>query len=393
MTLTFPPSFTFGTSTSAGQIETAFGHDWEGIRARDGTVFGRTTDHELKVQNDIGIISSLAPNYRMSLMWSKLQREAYARFDPVAQAHYHQLLTGLRRANVSVMMVLHHFSNPLWFAGSGGWAFEKNIDSWCDYARKVVDEFGGYVSSWNTFNEPNLYATLGFMLGEFPPFRRNILMARRVIRNMGKAHDLLYDYIKEKYPDTSVGISHNCVVFSAENVLGKLTASFADMWYMDYMPRHFLKSDFFGMSYYARIGFDPMPLTMLYTPGKMKKSGKAHDDIWEYYPSGLYECMERYWKLFRKPIVITENGICTRDDSLRQQAIRDYMKELARAIENKIEVQAYYHWSTWDNFEWTLGPSFKFGLYGCDVQTMERVKRPSADLYSKLAHEHVIDVS
>jgi beta-glucosidase len=171
--LVFPDTFYFGTSTSAYQIETAFGHDWMGFKARDGHIFERTTDHEKRLTEDIGIIASLAPNYRMSVMWSRLQRHAYGPLDQEATEHYHTLFRGLREKKVSVMMVLHHFTNPIWFAASGGWQNEKNIAVWCDYARKIVDEFGESVATWNTFNEPNLYVTMGFILGEFPPFKKN----------------------------------------------------------------------------------------------------------------------------------------------------------------------------------------------------------------------------
>jgi beta-glucosidase len=70
----FPKDFLFGTSTAAAQIETAFEHDWQGVKAKDGNIFERTTDHELRFKEDAEIISSLAPHYRMGLMWSKLQR-------------------------------------------------------------------------------------------------------------------------------------------------------------------------------------------------------------------------------------------------------------------------------------------------------------------------------
>src|SRR4051812_36446653 len=166
MTLQFPKHFQFGTSTSAYQIETAINHDWHGIKSKDGFIFDRTTDHEKRYADDVNIIASLAPNYRMSLMWSRLQTEPLANLDEVVKNEYHQLLTLLRSKEVSIMMVLHHFTNPIWFAKLGGWEKEKNIKLWYDYACKLIDEFGDYVSIWNTFNEPNLYATLSFGLGE-----------------------------------------------------------------------------------------------------------------------------------------------------------------------------------------------------------------------------------
>jgi beta-glucosidase len=390
MKLTFPENFAFGTSTAAYQIETAFNHDWQGVRSKDGHVFNRTTDHELQFKKDAAIIASLAPNYRMSLMWSKLQREPYAQFDLQTVKEYHQLLQELKIRSVNIMMVLHHFTNPLWFSALGGWEKEENISMWVDYSRKLINEFGSYIASWNTFNEPNVYASFGWVVGEFPPFKHNLITAVKVIRNMSTSHGLVYDIIKEKYPHHPVGISNNAAVFASENVLGWFPAKLSDLWFMEFVPKQFDKVDFFGMSYYAKISHDPFPLNYIHTPEKLNKLGRDHDDMWEYYPKGLNECLTRYWNQYKKPMIITENGICTTDDTKRIKAIQDYLKIIDETIKSGVDIRGYYYWSTWDNFEWHLGPTYRFGLYECDLETKERIKRPSADLYSQVAHSNEI---
>lgn len=382
---TFPAHFIFGTSTAAAQVETAFEHDWQGIIARDGAVFQRTTDHELRFKEDAQIIASLAPGYRMSLQWSRLQREPLGKFHPETVKAYHEFLSDLKSKGVTIMMVLHHFTNPLWFAKAGGWENSNNISLWVDYCQKVIDEFGHYISSWNTFNEPNVYASYGWITGFFPPFKINPYLAGKVVKNMGKAHSLVYDCVKQKFPEHPVGISHNATLFTHENVLGWFPARLSDWWFMEYVPGHFEKADFFGMSYYARVTHDPWPVTYVDTPEKIKALGKPHDDMWEYHPEGLRTCLDRYWNKYKKPIIITENGVCDAYDELRQKAIGDYARIVLKAIEDGIDIRGYYWWSTWDNFEWHLGPSMKFGLYGCDPITMERRKKKSADIYSSLA--------
>src|SRR5262245_43393010 len=120
MSFNFPDHFEFGTSTSAYQIETPFEHDWCGVKARDGNIFDRTTDHEHRFDEDASIIASLAPHYRMGLMWSKLQREPYGSFHRETADEYHAFLTKLRASNIKIMMVIHHFANPQWFSKVGG---------------------------------------------------------------------------------------------------------------------------------------------------------------------------------------------------------------------------------------------------------------------------------
>ncbi|MFN5554640.1 MAG: glycoside hydrolase family 1 protein [Chryseotalea sp.] len=382
----FPDTFQFGTSTSAYQIETPFEHDWVDVNSLDGHIFNRTTDHEKLWESDVELIATLAPHYRMSLMWSKLQRTPYAPLDAQAVAHYHQVLQALKAKNVSIMMVLHHFTNPIWFSKVGGWEKAENIFLWLDFVTKLVNEFGGYVSSWNTFNEPNVYACFGWIVGKFPPFKNNILLAGKVVKHMGLAHDKAYDIIKSKFPEHPVGISHNTAVFTADSFLGKLPARLSDLWFMEFVPGHFEKADFFGMSYYARINHDPLPVTMITTPEKLKASGKDHDDMWEYYPEGLRENVLRYWKKYQKPIIITENGICTKDDTKRIKAITDYLSILHQLIADGIPIKGYYYWSTWDNFEWALGPTYQFGLATCDPESKERNIKPSGSLYARIAH-------
>lgn len=385
MVLTFPEDFQFGTSTASTQIETAFEHDWQNHVARDGHVFYRTTDHELRREEDAEIISSIAPYYRMNFMWSKLQRSPMQDFHPETEGEYMHLVKMLRNNGTKIMLVLHHFANPLWFANLGGWERTENISLWVDFAKRIVDKFGEHVSSWNTFNEPNLYTSLGWVASEFPPHKKNILLAYKVINNIAKAHDIVYNYIKSRFPLSLVGISHNCTIFQPHNVAGVLPAKLLDYLFMEYAPSRFKKIDFFGMSYYARITFDPFPITFLETPEKIERLGKPHDDMWEYFPEGLGHCIRRYWSKYRKPVIITENGVCTHDDTLRVKAIRDYLRVVHRCIQEGVDVRGYYHWSTWDNFEWSLGPSYRFGLYSCDLQTMERTKKPSANLYAQVA--------
>ncbi len=392
MQLTFPDDFVFGTSTAAAQIETAFEHDWQGFKSRDGNIFDRTTDHEKHFAEDAKIIASLAPSYRMGLMWSKLQREPFGELNRESAEQYHTFLQDLKRKNVSIMMVLHHFTNPLWFSKIGGWEKEENIALWIDFVKKIVDEFGQYVKFWNTFNEPNVYASYGWITGFFPPFKSNPVTAGRVVKNMGQAHDKVYDYIKLKYPDQPVGISHNATIFSSDNLVGWFPARLSDWWFMEYVPSHFEKADFFGMSYYTRISHDPLPINHLEMPWKLKALGKKHDDLWEYHPEGLRTCLDRYWKKYKKPIIITENGVCDESDFLRLQAIQDYAQLVHQAIKDGIDIKGYYFWSTWDNFEWHLGPSMRFGLCECDPVTKERLRRPSGELYSRLAHSRKITV-
>jgi beta-glucosidase len=82
--------------------------------------------------------------------------------------------------------------------------------------------------------------------------------------------------------------------------------------------------------------------------------------------------LRMFHKKYRKPIIITENGICTEDDRQRIQSIKDYLTVCHTAIQSGVDVRGYIHWSTWDNFEWHLGRKYRFGLVRVDFNTMSR---------------------
>ena len=381
----FPKDFRFGVSTAAAQIETAVGHNWAGRKALDGSVFSATTGHEDQWRSDVDLIAGLAPNYRMSLLWSRLQDRPMGPFDKDAVKFYLELIEALRKKGVSILLVLHHFEEPIWFSEKGGWNNKKSVEYWLDYVRKVIDIFGEYIFWWNTFNEPNLLVSMGFISGQFPPFSKNPFKAIRALGNISKCHQEAYLLIKSKFPHSLIGLSHNSVLLEAENLLGYLPAAVTDWWYMQFIPSWYGACDYFGMSYYARIGYDPLPVTYLYHPEKFKQNNRRHDQMWEYYPEGMRLIMRRFWKRFGKPILITENGVATRDDTFRQVAIYDYLQQVSLAMEEGIPCLGYFHWTAWDNFEWNLGASYCFGLYELDRNTMRRIPRPSARYFSEIA--------
>jgi len=213
MRLSFPDQFIWGSSTAAAQVETAGAHPWRGMRALDGYVFERTTDHELRRDEDAAIIARFGAIYRCGVDWSRLQTEPFAKFDPKVVAEYAGFFTDLKSRGVDLMFVLHHFAHPNWFEEKGGWTNEDNIPFFVDFVRQCIKYFGGYVKYWNTFNEPNVYAMNAFMLGNFPPLKKGrYLLANKVLDNMGKAHDIALTMLRDK-TDAPVGISLNTALF------------------------------------------------------------------------------------------------------------------------------------------------------------------------------------
>jgi beta-glucosidase len=93
-----------------------------------------------------------------------------------------------------------------------------------------------------------------------------------------------------------------------------------------------------------------------------------------------------------KPVYITENGLATNDDALRQRYLTDILANVQLAIEDGVDVRGYFHWTNMDNFEWARGYGPHFGLIAVDRKTLERTIKPSGRLYARLAASNAIPI-
>lgn len=385
----FPDGFLFGTSTAATQIETASDNAWRGLRARDGSVLLETIEHEKHREEDADIIASLGNAHRCGPDWPRLQPSAGGQLESAVVEEYRDFLGRLKDKGLHIMLVLHHFTDPRWFS----WEDDDAPALFRDYASRVMDAFGDLVDSWNTINEPTVYLASAYLSGTRPPFMRNPFGARRVLRNLSRGHSLAYRAMKEKRPDTMIGVSNNAMVFEAEHPLGVPLAALFNRLYMEYVPDHFTEADFTGMSYYGRVAFTPLPAVEILHPGMLDKMERKHDRMWEYHPQGIAEAMRHFWERYGKPIIITENGCCPvgDDDTYRIESIADHLRCTHEAISQGIDVRGYFHWSAFDNFEWDLGRSYRFGLYSVDEKTFKRTPKPSAEFYAGIARSGVLE--
>jgi beta-glucosidase len=57
-----------------------------------------------------------------------------------------------------------------------------------------------------------------------------------------------------------------------------------------------------------------------------------------------------------------------------------------------VDLRGYTHWSTWDNFEWHLGPTYRFGLVRVNFDTMQRTMTPAGEWYARVARENGFEI-
>lgn len=191
---------------------------------------------------------------------------------------------------------------------------------------------------------------------------------------------------------SSRGISLNTTSMKSAHILGYPFAKFVDYWFNKWSASLFEKVDYWGLSFYAQILFDPYPISEVPRPHQLDKMGDANDKTEAYKPEVLGRILRRFYKKYQKPIIITENGICTDNDAVRVQAIKDYLAVIHEAISNGVAVKGYIHWSTFDNFEWNLGPTYRFGLLKVDLETKNRLYTEGARFYEKVTKANAVEV-
>ncbi|CAL9068357.1 unnamed protein product [Musa banksii] len=203
----FPPSFLFGTSTSAYQIEGAFQEgnkslsNWDvfthsqgnfvciihaclfwffhcaGGKIKDGSNGDVAADHYHIYMEDIELMHSLGINsYRFSISWSRvLPRGRYGKINPTGIAFYNNLIDSLLlRAGIEPFVTLSHYDIPQELEDRyGAWLSPKIQKDFGYFAEVCFSKFGDRVKYWSTFNEPHMMVRHGYGTGVYPPGHRN----------------------------------------------------------------------------------------------------------------------------------------------------------------------------------------------------------------------------
>jgi beta-glucosidase len=413
----FPPGFLWGVSTAAYQVEgnnhNAQWYEWETAgRIRSGDCAGIACDWWANAERDFDFARDLGLNaLRLSVEWSRIEPEE-GRWNPQALERYRELLQALVERGIRPMVCLHHFTNPAWFEKKGAFLHADAPVLFERFARYTVEGLRDLCQDWVTFNEPNVYAASGYVLGEFPPGQvGQISTAIRVTSALARCHLLVYRMIHELQPQAQVGWAQHYVVFEPVAtmfdrwVAGLLNETFNGT-FLQLVERGRLRfplslldghasdvegaCDFVGLNVYNRlhVAFDPLNLGQLFSrifvpdhvpqgdPGVERPYGEA-------YPKAVRVAVERVSRM-KKPIYILENGVPDAQDRIRPWLLVNVVKELHLLMSEGHDIRGYFHWTLTDNFEWTEGWRLRFGLIELDPATQKRTVRPSGRLYSDI---------
>jgi beta-glucosidase len=413
----FPRGFLWGTATAAHQTEgNNTNNSWwkweqEGHTAHKSGLACDWWGGRWKEDFDRAAEAGQSA-HRLSVEWSRIQPTP-DRFDEEALERYRTMLRGLRDRNMTVMVTLHHFSDPLWLGELNGWETEAVVTLFEKFVRRTVEALKEYCSLWCTINEPNVYALEGYLRGNFPPGKDDLKLGVRVQANMARAHAAAYRTIHELQPEARVGYALHFrpqeparAWFPLDRLMRNIKFQGINMAFPSALSTGVLKSplgniqvpeakgtqDFFGLNYYSvdTVAFDLRNPGELYSRSFFPEGTDLADaGMNSNTPEGFYWAINWAVKTYPGlPILVTENGIEDVTDRIRPRYLAQHVHAMWRAVNFNWPVKGYFHWSLVDNFEWERGWTQRFGLWALDIETQQRTKRPSADLYAAICKEN-----
>ncbi|MFA5144536.1 MAG: glycoside hydrolase family 1 protein [Candidatus Omnitrophota bacterium] len=407
----FPLDFLWGAATSAYQVEGGNANSdwWQWEKEKGKERSGSACCHYELYKRDFDLAKGLHHNaHRFSIEWSRIEpREG--KFSRKELKHYLDVVLALKKRNIEPIVTLHHFSNPAWFARSGGWVNPRSSSRFLRYCEFVIPPLAKHVRYWITINEPTVYISHAYILGVWPPQAKSYLKATAVEENLALAHVKAYRLIHKIYKESglakpAVSIAQNVMTFIPRNrdLKNRLSAYLRDRVYnlgfLERIMRHNIMSkamDFIGINYYSRqvVDLKKFGLLNLATDTRDEKYSRGGKNSlgWDIYPRGIYEVLMEL-KKYHLPVMITENGICTFDDDQRWKYIYDHLRNIHHAMRKGVPVTGYLYWSLLDNFEWDKGFAPRFGLIGIDYETYKRTVRKSARKFGRVCKTCILPV-
>jgi beta-glucosidase len=438
-----PPTFLWGVSTAAYQIEGAVmdgrrgPSSWDAFVRQPDRVLGGDTgdvacDHYHRYPEDVALMKELGIDaYRFSFSWSRIQPTGRGQVNQEGLAFYDRLVDALLVAGIQPSPTLFHWDTPLELEEKGGWLNRDITQRFADYAYLMGEHFADRIPRWITINEPVVLTMLGYGAGihapgeklgldALPAAHHQLLAHGRAVTalraagagNIGIAnnHTPVWRASDREEDQIAAGIYDNLAnwLFADPILLGRYPAELESMLpdaAGDDLREISAPIDWYGINYY-----NP---TLVAAPSKAAgalvdghrldsslpfsvrdiKGYPLTDFGWPVVPGAFTELLtgfkERYGDALL-PIYITENGCAINltpgpdgavHDNRRIAYTEAHLGAIADAVAAGVDVRGYFHWSLLDNFEWAVGYSQRFGLVHVDFETQKRTPKDSYHWY------------
>jgi beta-glucosidase len=439
----FPKNFVWGVAMAATQIEGAATEDGKGesiwdrfARAPGKILHGDTPevacDHYHRYQSDFALMKKLGvKHYRLSLAWPRIYPQGRGAINQKGVDFYHRLIDSLLAHDITPWVTMFHWDLPQALEDEGGWRVRGVTEAFSAYADTIVRAYGDRVKNWITLNEILCFTKASYGGGDKAPgvnegdrvvnqtYHHAILChghgVRAVREHGGKGArvgltDNSYITIPLMETPEDIAAARAAFVLCNTRILepiyrGRyapeyLRSAGADrpVWAKGDFDLISLPTDFLGMNIYTggyvRAGRRQAPQDVPLTPNFPRADAPWLNLV----PEAMYWGPRWVNEIYGvKAIYITENGAGYDDappvhgellDVHRRNYVRACLKDLHRAIQERVPVKGYFLWSFLDNFEWQDGYNRRFGVVYNDFATQRRTPKLSAHWYRRVMAEN-----
>ena len=406
---TFPEHFLWGAATAGHQIEgNNVNSDWWAREQQmpGMELSGDACDSYHRYAEDIQLLADAGlTSYRFSLEWSRIE-PIRGHFSRAELAHYRRVIDACLDRGITPVVTLQHFTTPQWFAEAGGWSGPDAKELFVRYVEQACTILDG-VEWVATMNEPNMQAAIMTAMArmaqsggqwqsptveaehtsdeESQQAARNDFLAYAdpaISRKFVEIHHAAREVVRAR---TAAKVGWTIAA-------GALTA--APGGEEKLLEIRYGKEDIFWEGSRG----DDWAGVQAYSSQQVDANGLVpHPQLPDntlvgttFRPDSLAMAVRHATEVTQGvPILITENGIATADDTERIRYTTAALEGLLETIADGIDVRGYLHWSLLDNFEWGHWEP-TFGLIAIDRETFARTPKPSLAWLGQIAQHNAI---
>lgn len=301
----FPKNFLWGAASAAYQIEGAYQEDGKGLSIWDkyahqkGNTFKDTNgdvavDHYHHYKEDVALMAKMGLKaYRFSVSWSRIIPTGDGEVNKKGLQFYCNLINELRKNNIEPILTMYHWDLPLVLQEKyQGWEDKRTADAFLKYAKVLYTNFKDKVKYWVTFNEQNVFTSMGYRWGTHPPKVKDIKRMYKANHIINLANARAIKLFHEIVPNGMIGPSFGYgPVYSrtcdSNDVLASLNAAdFNNNWWLDMYCRG--KYPFFTYKVLDSLGIAPKVTD---TDKRILEDPLAHPDFLgiNYYHGGTVQ--------------------------------------------------------------------------------------------------------
>lgn len=402
------------------------------------------TDFYHRYEEDIRLLAGMGFKvFRMSIAWSRIfpmgDEESP---NEEGLSFYDRVFDTCRHYGIEPLVTLSHYETPLHLARQyNGWKSRRMIDFYLRYCETVFRRYRDKVKYWITFNEINSLWHFPFMSAAVCASAAELTeqekyqIAHHEFVASARATELLHAVIPEgkmgcmvlgtpNYPMspnpddmiTMMEKDRESLFFADVQVRGAYPSYARKKWAREGISvvmepgdeealRHTV--DFISFSYYMSKCAAANP--SLYQQGEgnlitgiRNPYLKQSEWGWQIDPQGLRYILNVLYDRYQKPLFVAENGLGATDklvpdgnggftveDGYRIEYLNDHLVQVAKAIEDGVEVWGYTAWGCIDLVSASRGQMKKrYGFIYVDRNedgsgSLARYKKKSYDWYKE----------